>query len=287
MNRLCVGAPRAALFLGLGGALVAGTSITASGCRTAEAAEQGVFVKVSEVAPGRFVIDDETVVEGPTKVQVTYLDSRRVTLDSPEQFERLLAPLDTLRAYDERPEVRAALKPGTPLPGASLPGTPLPGFGSAASDSLDPKAAARTAYDPKATVSGGGGSWDAGAAPEIGDAPRTDDGQAWNVSPALVGLPLGVLLGHTMAMPLWHPPAYSSYANRSGTPLAYRSPVVRDSAQRRRGSMAGLIFLGRMPFGARQAATWRGGVPSSGRARATTPSGGRGGFGRGWTGGGG
>ena len=261
MNRLCVGAPRAALFLGLGGALAAGTSITASGCRTAEARDQGVFVKVSEATPGRFVIDDEDVIEGPTKVQVTYLDGRRVTLDRPEEFERLLAPLDTLRAYDERARVALAPKPTAPSDSAS-------------------KGAAKPA-------SGGGGSWDAGTAPEMEDAPRSADGRSWGVSPALVGLPLGVLLGHTMAMPLWHPAAYSSYVGRSGTPLAYRSPSVRDSTRRRRGAVAGLIYAGRMPYGARQATTWRSGGASAGRARATSPSGGRSGFGRGWSGAGG
>lgn len=260
MNRLCIGAPRAALFLGLGGALAAGTSITASGCRTSEARDQGVFVKVSEATPGRFVIDDEDVVEGPTTVQVTYLDGRRVTLDRPEEFERLLAPLDTLRAYDERARLALDPKPAD------------------ASDS-----SVKTETKP---ASGGGGSWDSGSAPEMEDAPRSVDGRTWGVSPALVGLPLGVLLGHTMAMPLWHPAAYSSYVGRSGTPLAYRSPAVRDSTRRRRSAVAGLIFIGRMPYGARQAASWRGG-PSSGRARATSPSGGRGGFGRGWSGGGG
>ncbi len=255
MNRLRVGAPRAAIFLGLGGVLAASAALPA--CRSSDdttsaeapaTPERGVVTKVSEVAPGRFVIDDESVVDGPTRVQVQRLDGTRTMVDSPESFAALLAPLDTLRAYD------AATGAQTPTPDAS----------------------------------GGGGSWDDGKAPSVGDAPRSADGTSWAVPAAAIGLPLGVVLAQTMAMPLWHPPAYASVARRGSDALAYRTPAVRDSTRRRGGMIAGMILLGRMPYGARQAVSMRG-ARASARAtpRASSPSRGRGGFGRSWGGSGG
>ena len=259
MNRLRIGAPRAAIFLGLGGVLAASAALPA--CRTSDDTatapapappERGVVAKVSEVAPGRFVIDEESVVDGPTRVQVQALDGTRTTVDSPEAFARLLAPLDTLRAYGARTGAGAA----TPAPSGTT----------------------------AAPTGGGGGSWDDGVAPEVGDAPRSADGASWAVPAAAVGLPLGVVLANTMAMPLWHPPAYASVARRGSDALAYRTPAVRDSTRHRGGMIAGMILLGRMPYGARQAVSMRGAYAG---ARATAPSRGRGGFGRSWGGSGG
>jgi hypothetical protein len=104
MNRLRTAAHRAPIFLGLGSVLATGAA--APGCRTDTppatqtqgASEKGVRTVVSEVTPGRYVIDEEVLVDTATQVVVRRLDGTAERITDPERFAALLPPPDSVRA---------------------------------------------------------------------------------------------------------------------------------------------------------------------------------------------
>lgn len=103
MNRLRTAAHRAPIFLGLGSVLA--TGVAAPGCRDeapavqpARLGEQGVRTRVSEVAPGRYVIDDELLVDTATHVVVRRLDGTEERITDPDRFAALLPPPDSVQS---------------------------------------------------------------------------------------------------------------------------------------------------------------------------------------------
>lgn len=97
-----VGAPRT-LFVATLGGLLAGMALPA--CRPSEPAlsdEKGIRTVVAEVEPGRYVIEDEQVVDTLTSVVVRNLDGTTRRIDDPAQFASLLAPPDSIAAFQAR-----------------------------------------------------------------------------------------------------------------------------------------------------------------------------------------
>ena len=104
MKRLrAIGAPRT-LFVSTLGGLLAGAALPA--CRAEPEAppleEKGVRTVVAEVRPGQYVIEDEQVVDTLTSVVVRGLDGTTTRIADPAQFASMLAPPDSIAAFQTR-----------------------------------------------------------------------------------------------------------------------------------------------------------------------------------------
>ncbi len=264
MNRLRTAAHRAPIFLGLGSVLATGA--VAPGCRSSDdaptsqadlAPEKGVRTLVSEVAPGRYVIDEEVLVDTATQVIVRRLNGTTERITDPDRFAALLVPPDSARmlAALAAPDTLAPVSPGTaaaPAPGASV------------------------------ASSGGGGSWD-GSVPA--DVRPEEASRASGAAPRHYGsgFPLGHLLFYSLAMNAWRPAAYAgTYTSAPRT--AYRN---QEAERRSGGTATGFAAAqrsGQAPKGLEEARTRnlaRSRAATS-RSRASSPSRGRSGFGRSW-----
>ena len=141
MNHLRTAAHKAPIFLGLGSVLATGAA--APGCRSDDTpatealqmSEKGVRTLVSEVTPGRYVIDEEVLVDTATHVVVRRLDGAVERITDPDAFAALLPPPDSVRTL-------VAVSPDSTGRALDTTRSPLSG--------------------------GGGGSWDAGT-------PASDD----------------------------------------------------------------------------------------------------------------
>ena len=256
MNRLRTAAHRAPIFLGIGSVLATGA--VAPGCRSDPPPstqadllpEKGVRTRISEVAAGSYVIDEEVLVDTATHVVVRRLDGTEERITDPDRFSALLVSPDSARML-------AALMPA-PRDTAGTRPYVAPGTSAAPA--------------PGGTASGGGDSWDGDPGTS---GPNTGNGSG-EVRHHSGGFPLGHLLFFSLAMNAWRPNAYRGVYG-SPPSAAYRNDAVRRGSGSAGSGLLAAQRSGRAPTGYDDART-----RSVARTRGVRPSGGRSGFGSSW-----
>lgn len=71
------------------GATIIGAPVVLSACQEVRA-QQGVISTVREVQPGRFVIENEQMTEGPAKLIIHYMNGQTKEVTDPDEFAQYL-----------------------------------------------------------------------------------------------------------------------------------------------------------------------------------------------------